>query len=124
MCVLQLEGDFVPCLYLEARLHVGSQPCLGGVLNRSTPKLHPGIAVWNVPSCRGPTDITKSNPWSQRIMESQRLEKSSEITECTPSIPLTTSLSATSPRSLHTSTDGDPTTPLGSTQHSKPKPSG
>jgi len=54
--------------------------------------------------------------WDYRMVESLRLEKASEIIQSnpTPPCPLTTSLSATSPCSLNTSRDGDPTTSLGS----------
>ena len=55
----------------------------------------------------------RKNLSRKEIVESLRLEKTSQITKPnpTPPCPLPTSLSATSPRLWDTSRDGDPTTP-------------
>jgi len=57
-----------------------------------------------------------SSNLSHSMMLSLRLEQNPEITRSNPdpSHPLTMSLSATSPHSLHISRDGDPTASLSS----------
>lgn len=49
-----------------------------------------------------------------RIIELTRLEKTFKITKPTPTMPITTSLSATCPQFLRTSRDGDFSTSMGS----------
>jgi len=51
---------------------------------------------------------------TDRFVESLRLENTSQILSPPPPCPLTPSSSATSPRFLDASRDGDPTTSLGS----------